>query len=257
MIRNIERAIDRWLHKRRLARWSRLAWAAADMDLDSLRNARNRARAVRRELDRIILEADNRLALPLIGSTSMRKPLGTDWSWRPDLWRGPISNPGIASVPGRAIIGDGIALFHDCRKSELSVRQIRNTREADIAPYSFRMDVFQFDGSFLSLAIDLPEGSTKGLRLNHLVRVDLTVEMESPLEIFVRLNVKHGPNLEQIVRELPLNTDEAMVEFDLVYSKINEKRVERMWVDVIFEGPQMNQIVLRDLTFSRRPRAEV
>lgn len=257
MRKNLVMVVDRLLHKRALSRWSRLAAAAANMDLDTLRNARARARAVRRELDRVILEADNRLALPLIGSNAMRKLLGTDWSWRPDLWRGPITTPGIATVPGRATISEGTTLFHDCRRSELSVRQIRNTREADIAPYAFRMDVFQFDGSFLSLAVDLPEASVTGLRLTHVVRVDLTVEMESPLEIYVRLNVKHGPNLEQIVRELPMNTDETMVEFDLAYSKINEKRVERIWVDLIFEGPQMNQVILRDLTFSRRPRAEV
>ena len=47
------------------------------------------------------------------------------------------------------------------------------------------------------------------------------------------------------------------VEFDLAYSTLNEKRVEKAWVDIIFEGPQMNQVVLRDLTFSRRPRASL
>jgi hypothetical protein len=81
--------------------------------------------------------------------------------------------------------------------------------------------------------------------------------MEKPLEIFARLNIKHGPNVEQIVRELPLNEEEVMVEFDLAYSKMNEKRVERLWVDLIFEGPEMNQVILRDVTFSRRPRAEL
>ncbi|MCW1956322.1 MAG: DUF6478 family protein, partial [Roseobacter sp.] len=62
---------------------------------------------------------------------------------------------------------------------------------------------------------------------------------------------------EQIVRELPLNQPDVVVEFDLAYSKINEKRVERIWLDLIFEGPDMNQVTLRDLTFSRRPRAEL
>jgi hypothetical protein len=38
---------------------------------------------------------------------------------------------------------------------------------------------------------------------------------------------------------------------------MNEKRVERIWLDLIFEGPEMNQVTLRDLTFSRRPRAEL
>ena len=81
--------------------------------------------------------------------------------------------------------------------------------------------------------------------------------MEQPLEIFARLNIRHGPNTEQIVRELPLHEENIRVEFDLAYSNLNEKRVERAWIDIIFEGPQMNQVVLRDLTFSRRPRASL
>jgi hypothetical protein len=85
--------------------------------------------------------------------------------------------------------------------------------------------------------------------------MDTIVELEKPLEIFARLNIKHGPNTEQIVRELPLNAEEIMVEFDLAYSNLNEKRVERAWIDLIFENPQMSQLVLRDVTFSRRPRA--
>jgi Family of unknown function (DUF6478) len=117
--------------------------------------------------------------------------------------------------------------------------------------------VFRFDGSFLSIVIDLPEDAVRGLKLRHLIRLDVIVEMEKPLEIFARLNIKHGPNVEQIVRELPLNEQEVMVEFDLAYTKINEKRIERIWVDLIFEGPEMNQLILHDVTFSRRPRAEL
>jgi hypothetical protein len=91
----------------------------------------------------------------------------------------------------------------------------------------------------------------------HLLRMEVIVEVEKPLEIFARLNVRHGPNTEQIVRELPLSDDKIMVEFDLAYTKLNEKRVEAMWIDLIFEGPEMNQVTLRDLTFSRNPRAEL
>jgi len=119
------------------------------------------------------------------------------------------------------------------------------------------MDVFRFDGSFLSLVLELPPEVVEGLKLNHLIRLDAIVEMEKPLEIFARLNIKHGPNVEQVVRELPLNEGEVKVEFDLAYTKMNEKRVERIWVDLIFEGPEMNQVTLRDVTFSRRPRAEL
>ena len=132
---------------------------------------------------------------------------------------------------------------------------MRNAREADLAPFGLRMDVFAFDGSFLSLVVDLPREATEGLTRRHLIRLDTIVEMEKPLEIFARLNIRHGPNTEQIVRELPLNEEETMVEFDLAYSSLNERRIERAWLDLIFENPQMSQVILRDVTMSRRPRA--
>jgi Family of unknown function (DUF6478) len=59
------------------------------------------------------------------------------------------------------------------------------------------------------------------------------------------------------VRELPRASDEAAVEFDLAYAKFNEKRVERAWIDLIFDRPAMNRIELRDVAFSRRIRAEM
>ena len=256
MPRLLTRLVDRVMQRRVQQRWAELADAAPAMDLEQLRGLRGRARALRRHLDRVIHLSEHRLALPVIGSHAMRKPLGTDWAWRPMIWHGPIPVPGMSSAPAKAQVCEGATLFHDCRRSELTVRQVRNTREIDIAPFGFRMDVFRFDGSFLSLVLDLPEAAAQGLKLRHLIRMDVIVEMEKPLEIFARLNIKHGPNVEQIVRELPLNAQDVMVEFDLAYTKINEKRVERLWVDLIFEGPEMNQIILRDVTFSRRPRAE-
>ncbi|MFN4173209.1 MAG: DUF6478 family protein [Pseudorhodobacter sp.] len=252
-----DRLIDRLIHRGALRRWRRLADFAVGLDLESLRRYRSQAWALRRNLDRVIHLAEHRLALPVMGSNALRRPMGSDWVWRPMLWKGPIPVPGYSSVPGKAAICDGTTIFHDCRRSELTVRQIRNTREADLAPFGARMDVFRFDGSFLSLVIELPEEAITNLRLNHLIRLDVIVEMEKPLEIFARLNIKHGPNVEQVVRELPLNAEEVMVEFDLAYTKMNEKRVERIWMDLIFEGPEMNQIILRDVTFSRRPRAEL
>jgi hypothetical protein len=155
------------------------------------------------------------------------------------------------------MLGDEITLFHDCSQSELTLRQVRNLREEDLAPYGLRMDVFNFDGSFLSLVLDLPEEAVKGLKRTHILRVSTILQMEKPLEIFVRLNIRHGPNMEQIVRELPLDQDDVSAEFDLAYANLNEKRIEKAWVDIIFENPEMNQLIFRDLTFSRRPRAQL
>ncbi|MBE2276568.1 MAG: hypothetical protein IAE87_09755 [Rhodobacteraceae bacterium] len=257
MVRRIERLFDRLVFRRTLARWAALAAATPQFSLSDLRILRGRARDLRREVDRVLHRADNRLALPAIGAAALRRPIGTDWIWRPDLWTGPIPVPGQASVPGKTPVCDGATLFHDCRRSELSIRQIRNTRVEDIAPFGFRVDVFRFDGSFLSLVLDLPDEAARGLDLRHLIRLDAVVEVERPLDILARLNVKHGPNVEQIVRDLPLRAEEVMVEFDLAYTRVNEKRIEKLWIDLIFEGPEMNQVILRDVTVSRRPRAEI
>ena len=225
--------------------------------LPVLRRQRARARALKTHLDKLIHVADERLALPAVGSTNFPKPHNADWAWRPELWRGPLDTPGMSSVETRSMLGREVTLFHDCDFSELTLRQLRNLREEDLAPYGLRLDVFQFDGSFLSLVIDLPAEGVEGLKKTHVLRMDVQAELEKPLDIFARLNIKHGPNTEQVVRELPAGTDRHQVEFDLAYSNLNEKRVERAWIDLIFEGPQMNQVILRDLTFSRRPRAHL
>lgn len=249
------RILDRLFQARAVRRWRRAARGAERADLATLRRQRNDARQLQQHLDQLIHVADGRLALPMIGSSSFPKPHGTDWSWRPELWRGPLPVPGMSSVRSKSRLGDEVTLHHDCDFSELTLRQLRNTRERDLAPYGLRMDVFRFDGSFLSLVVDLPADAAQGLTRDHLLRVDTIVETEKPLEIFARLNIRHGPNTEQIVRELPLDREDVMVEFDLAYSRMNEKRVERIWLDLIFEAPDMNQVVIRDLTFARHRRA--
>ncbi|MCB1313464.1 MAG: hypothetical protein KDK29_16990, partial [Sedimentitalea sp.] len=122
-------------------------------------------------------------------------------------------------------------------------------------PFGLQMDVFRFDGSFLSLVVDLPGAAVAGLRREHLLRLGAIIATERPIEIFARLNIRHGPNTEQLVRELPHDAPGTLVEFDLAYSRLNEKRVERAWLDLIFETPDMNQVTLRDLTFARYRRA--
>lgn len=251
------RLIDFLGHGGSVRRWAQAARMAPKLDLNKLRQARQKARQLRVHLDEVVHVADNRLALPRIGSNAFYRPGGTEWSWRPQLWRGPLGERGRAALPSKAELGNEVTVFHDCKISELTFRQVRNNKEEDLAPFGLRMDVFRFDGSFLSLVVDLPESASDGLKRRHIVRADLIIDVEKPLEIFARLNIKHGPNTEQILQEIPAGEKEATVEFDLGYSEINEKRIERLWLDLIFEGPEMNQVTIRDVTFCRFPRAEI
>ncbi|MEZ5686950.1 MAG: DUF6478 family protein [Paracoccaceae bacterium] len=67
------------------------------------------------------------------------------------------------------------------QNSEITLRQIRNSGAGHLAPFGLRTDVFRFDGSFLSLVLDLPDAAVTGLRLNHLIRLDMVVELEKPI----------------------------------------------------------------------------
>ncbi|MCB5198836.1 hypothetical protein SAMN05428995_10754 [Loktanella sp. DSM 29012] len=252
-----KQAIGRLLHRWSLRRWTRLARAAETADLDKLHQQRLMASQLMTRLSELNFVANSRLALPRVGTNAFVRPGGTLWSWRPRAWRGPLPEMGIAAVGNRASLGDHLTVFHDCDISELTLRQIRNTRTSDMAPYGLRLDVFRFDGSFLSLVLDLPAEAIDGLLKRHIIRLTLNVELEQPLEIFARLNVRHGPNTEQMVQEIRNADGEMVVEFDLAYSDINERRIEAAWLDLIFEGAEMNQITLRDVTLCRYPRAEL
>ena len=212
---------------------------------------------MRRQLDRVLLAADARLSVPALSTGLPQMPLGTDWSWRPDLWRGALPEPGAVALGERTSLGDGVALYHDCPLGEVVVRQVRNDKPEDRAPYGLAIDVFGFKGSFLSLALNLPEAAVQGLKARHLVRAELVVDSDGPVTAFARLNVKHGPNTAQPVSALPDQGREKLAEFDLAYADLNDKRIERAWLDLILNDAAMTRIVIRDVVISRRPRAEL
>ena len=257
MGRRTDSVIDAMLQARSMRRWTRIARNAPTAELQTLKVQRQHARDLFQRLSEVIHVADSRLALPRIGSNAFARPGGTLWSWRPQIWRGPLARKGMTAVASRTALGEEVTLFHDCDISELTLRQLRNTREEDLAPFGLRLDVFRFDGSFLSLVLEMPPDAVLGMTKRQILRVATIVEVEKPLEIFVRLNIQHGPNTETMVQELPRQRGESVVEFDLAYTDLNEKRIEKAWLDLIFEGPEMNQITLRDVTLCRYQRAEI
>lgn len=241
--------------RRVLARWQRLADAAPTMPVGRLRDLRGLALALRVRLDRLVATADRRLGSATAGAIAA--PLNTDWTWRPAHWSDPLHPPTLSQPASNTAFGPDATLFHDARQSDVLIRQISPHTPSATAPFALSVSAFAFDGSFLSLVFELPPAATKGLNRRFVVRLDPVIEAEHPTEVFARLNINHGPNTENIVREIPMGDASKAVEFDLAYTKVNEKRVDRMWLDLIIGQPAMNRVTIRDLTFSRRPRAEL
>ena len=253
-LRRLRNMIGRLRARRELARWRRLADRLSTLPKAEVRQWRSRARELGRTLERVTAEAEERLAPT---AAPVDAPRFADWAFRPLPWRLRIRPHGLTDVITGTALCEGVAVHHDSRGNNLVVRQIRNEQLSDLAPFSLSLETLWEKGDFLSLSVDIPENVALALRRRHILRVDLTWETEHPVEGFVRLNIRHGPNTEQIVRALDREQRETCVEFDLAYSPVNEKRVEHAWVDLIFEKPGFNRIVIGDVTMTRRQRAEV
>ncbi len=239
------------LLSRQIRRWGR---KAETCDANALREMVSQTANLHSEIGDFLAQSKHRLRLKEARNFPTSVPSTATWTWRPDLWTGQLSL-GTGEPQGAKItLSQDVTLFHDCPLAEFHYRQFRTDRTNDTAPTGLEFGVFEFDGTFLSLAIDVPDAGCSGLNRNHIVQVDLSLDLEAPIEVFARLNVQHGPNIEQLVQELNGIQSEAKFEYDLAYSNLREKEVERAWLDLIFEKPRMNQVTLRDVIFSKRPR---
>lgn len=241
--------------RQELQQWAQRADHLDDLKPEALRDLRNRARKLKQVLARLVSRADQRLAAAVGKVGTIRRHPNADWSYRPEVWTGPVQPRGHVPVKRGTRLGSELAIFHDCPIEEITLQQIRNARAEVIAPFGLQMDVFAFGGTFLSFALDLPESVLDGLSNRHIVSVEADLYMEQPIEIFVRLNIQHGPNTEQVVRQIREVEDTAAAEFDLGYTDLSGKKPDKVWLDFIFEGPSMNQITIFDLALTRRPRA--
>lgn len=248
----LHRLQDKWAQRRVLTRWQHVSANVKQTALPEMRSHVTSARQMRQALDGVLAVGEDRLALPRIGSDVFHVPAGADWSWRPDVLRQPLAALGDARLPKRFELRQGVTVFHDCPMAEIGIRQVRNTRDDDLAPFGLRLDVFHFGGGFLSVACDLPSSVVDGLDAGHIVGAQVSLAMERPVSVHARLNIQYGPNTEQMQAAV----EDGVVEFDLAYADLIGTP-EKLWLDLIFEKPVMNQIRVNDLTIHRRPRAEL
>lgn len=216
---------------------------------------RARAAELRDTLSRALL-ADQSLRAGDIAARAVPGdlPLHHDWTWRPPAWRMP-TRPSAWWASGAATeLCDGLGLFHDCPLGEVCVRQVRG----DAPPYALAMQVYAFRGSYLSLAFDLPAAGHAGLRRRHVLRMDISLVLERPSEIYARLNVGHGSTTARIVRAVATATHAVtFVDFDLAGLKVDLARADRIWIDLIFDAPAASALTVADVLLSRTPRAEL
>lgn len=253
--------LQRKVRERAGRQWAGMAEDVEFMGPGRIRRLTDEALALRASLNRFLMRGDRKAALSRAALDALPLPGGTDWRWRPGFMAGQINPRGIAAPETGTRLGDRAAVWHDCAERALILEQVQNPRATDLSPYGLRLEVFGFTGSFLSLSIDLPTGALEGLSRNHILRLETTLAVERPINVYARLNVGHGPNVDELLQHLGgmegSLQSQQVVEFDLAYTKMNEKRLEKIWLDLIFEAPRMSAVEMRELFLSRHMRAEI
>ncbi len=237
--------------------WQRAAKKVHSLPLKKLRPLVKDAKIMRSRLGNFISAGEQRLARPRINSNNFRHPPDADWQWRPSLWRFQVPDTWQNTAVDGARLSKDMSLFHDSDINEITIRQIRNTRDIDLAPFGVLIDVLEFSGQYLSYSINIPQSALDSLHKNHLICYSHMLVCEAPLDFYLRLNIEHGPNREELIQDFRSHKEELSVEFDLSETNVNPQFIKKAWLDVVFVGVRMNMIAIRDTTLSRCPGAQV
>ncbi len=238
--------LDRVRQSRMRRYWTRkLDAGAVTSDL------RKDARKLRRILDEIERSGDGMTEAQSNPKAGL--PSATLWANRPEPWSSPIKSTGPTPLSTASKIGADTTLYHDGKSGE--VLAIQSTSSIG-GPFELSLDIADFDGDYLSLALALPSDQIAKVQRDDLIRLDLSFSSTVPINALARANIKVGPNVEAVTRGVDKTRAKPFVEFDLFYVELDTQKITDVWVDLIFEKPRTNVVTIHDLRLSRRPRAK-
>lgn len=142
-------------------------------------------------------------------------------------------------------ICDGLTLYHDASDGLFAWQQT--------ASQAFKLTVYQFHGSYLSLAIGIADGVISDMRRQGYLRVTKDVSASRPIAAFLRLNVLTDGRHQQMHQTLIVDRGQRSTSFDLDGLPGEFGPIDNAWLDLIFADPQMVEITLAALAIDAAP----
>jgi hypothetical protein len=250
----LSQLIDRFT-ARRMSRWlSRMSEGADRADALDLRAQRQELRRLLRQGQDVLEQLDDQ-ALEAQQTVVVRA--GSDWVWRPRLWMAPLETANSVVTGGALKLANEIAVYSDGGNNQVVARQTRNLSGGDATLFGLKIEMFGFSGSYVSVVLDLPPSVARGLTQKHILSAAFTLTAEVDVQCFAVLNLESGPNKERLVEGYRPSDRQLEIGFDLGKTNFDPNRLERLWLEIIFEPKGMNCVWLRDMSLHRSLRREI
>ncbi|MEM7056673.1 MAG: DUF6478 family protein [Pseudomonadota bacterium] len=151
----------------------------------------------------------------------------------------PLLLPRAAQPASGSEICEDLTIYHDASDGVYYWQQTADS--------ALQLTVYQFNGSYLSLAIRIDEALTTQMRQSGCVDVCMAISSSRPITAFLRLNVQVEGRCEQMHQTLIVDKGERSTHFDLDGLPGELGPIQNAWLDLIFSDPQMLEITLSSL----------
>lgn len=133
-------------------------------------------------------------------------------------------------------ICEGLTLYNDAASGLFSWQQT--------ADKTLKLTVYQFEGSYISLAIGMGEEKIGEMCRSGLLEVKAEIESTRPIAAFLRLNVQIDGEARQMHQTFIVDHGLRKTVFDLDGLPGNSGDFENAWLDLIFADPRMIEITV-------------
>ncbi|MEM6934306.1 MAG: DUF6478 family protein, partial [Pseudomonadota bacterium] len=172
------------------------------------------------------------------------------WQFRPDLFSPGEVRPVSGSHENGSQLGQDVSIFHDASDPLYLINRINPVGGTP----SLRMTCYRFQGTFLSLAMALPNDQTALLRSGHEMVLEIDADASRPVALDTRLNISIDGEIMVLFSHRIVTQGRRTIIFDLQHLDLRASTVGNAWCDLIFRNPEMIEIELSDLALALRQR---
>ncbi|MGD1923520.1 MAG: DUF6478 family protein [Paracoccaceae bacterium] len=139
----------------------------------------------------------------------------------------------ISACDSGAELSSGLKLFHDADWHRPGVGKTAN---------SVRIDSAAFDGSYVSLAIDLPADQAARIRVGTELVVTFSAHSDRALPVFLRAHFRNDEGSEVLHDLIVIEAGARSVRFNLDGLRIPIDKPTTAWVDLILSDPTGTEV---------------